>query len=53
METAKEVLKKYWGYGSFREPQEEIINSLIDGKDSLIILSTGGVLRTKYFCTII
>lgn len=42
MEIAKDVLKKYWDYDSFREPQEEIINNIIDGKDALIILSTGG-----------
>ncbi|MBC7475989.1 MAG: ATP-dependent DNA helicase RecQ [Candidatus Sericytochromatia bacterium] len=42
MEIAKQTLKKYWGYDSFRENQEEIINNIILGKNSLIILSTGG-----------
>lgn len=42
MKTVNEILKKYWGYDTFRPPQEEIINNLVDGKDSLIILSTGG-----------
>lgn len=38
----REVLKKYWGYSQFRPLQEEIIQSVIDGKDTLALLSTGG-----------
>ena len=40
--TAKEVLQKYWGYNEFRTPQEEIITSVIDRKDTLAVLPTGG-----------
>ncbi len=36
------VLKRYWGYGSFRPCQEEIINTALDGRDVLGILPTGG-----------
>ena len=38
----KETLKKYWGYDTFRPMQEEIISSLLAGRDTLAILPTGG-----------
>lgn len=36
------ILKKYWGYSSFRPLQEDIIQSVLDGKDTLALLPTGG-----------
>lgn len=39
---AKEILKKYWGYDTFRSPQEEIIRSIISGRDTFAMLPTGG-----------
>ena len=38
----KETLKRYWGYDSFRPMQEEIISSVLEGRDTLAILPTGG-----------
>jgi len=40
--NAKETLKFYFGYDSFREGQEDIINSILNGKDLLAIMPTGG-----------
>src|SRR5258706_7466730 len=37
-----EILKKYWGFDRFRPLQEEIINSTLEGKDTLALLPTGG-----------
>ena len=37
-----EILKQYWGYNSFRLLQEDIINAVLDGKDTLALLPTGG-----------
>lgn len=40
--TPQQVLKKFWGYDSFRSMQLDIINSVLDGKDTLALLPTGG-----------
>jgi len=39
--TAKETLKSYFGYDSFREGQENIITSILAGQDALAIMPTG------------
>ena len=38
----QQILKEYWGYDSFRPLQEDIINAVLDGKDVLALLPTGG-----------
>lgn len=40
--TCLNVLKKTFGYDEFREGQWDVINSVLNGKDSLILLPTGG-----------
>lgn len=42
MSVIHEILSKYWGYYSFRPCQEEIITSILDGRDTLGLLPTGG-----------
>lgn len=38
----REILLKYWGYTSFRPLQEDIVDSVINGNDTLALLPTGG-----------
>lgn len=40
--TTVEILKEYWGHDHFRPTQEDIINSILEGKDVLALLPTGG-----------
>ena len=40
--TAVEILKKYWGFDSFRKQQEDIVQSAINGRDTFALLPTGG-----------
>ena len=42
MNKALEILQKYWKHDTFREPQEEIIASVLDGKDTFALMPTGG-----------
>jgi ATP-dependent DNA helicase RecQ len=42
MEPIHQLLQQYWGHKSFRPLQEEIINSALQGKDTLALLPTGG-----------
>jgi len=39
---AQEILKEYWGYPDFIHPQKEIIESVLEGKDTLAVMPTGG-----------
>ncbi|HRP88465.1 MAG TPA: ATP-dependent DNA helicase RecQ [Edaphocola sp.] len=39
--SALEILKKYWGYDSFRPLQKEIIFSILNGEDTFAVLPTG------------
>ncbi|MBI4346567.1 MAG: RecQ family ATP-dependent DNA helicase [Elusimicrobia bacterium] len=40
--TAEEALRRRWGYDSFRPLQREAIDAALAGRDSLVVLPTGG-----------
>ncbi len=42
MNQALDTLNKYWGYTSFRPSQQEVIQSVLDNKDTLTLMPTGG-----------
>lgn len=42
MSAFRKILRKYWGYDKFRGIQEEIIESVAEGKDTLGLMPTGG-----------
>ncbi len=42
MKPIRDILLEYWGYSSFRPLQEDIITSVLNGKDTVALLPTGG-----------
>jgi ATP-dependent DNA helicase RecQ len=40
--TLDHVLSRYWGYTSFRPLQREAMDAILDGRDSVVVLPTGG-----------
>lgn len=42
MPDVRNILIRYWGYSSFRPLQEDIIRSVLDRRDTLALLPTGG-----------
>jgi len=42
LERAREVLKRFWGYDDFRSGQEKAVQSILDGRDTVIVMPTGG-----------
>ncbi|WP_298666097.1 DNA helicase RecQ [uncultured Methanofollis sp.] len=42
MAAIDELLKKYWGYTSFRSHQREVITSVLEGRDTVAVMATGG-----------
>jgi len=42
MSSAQKILQDTFGYASFRSPQDEIIETVINGGDALVLMPTGG-----------
>ena len=42
MTDIQKILKDYWGYDAFRPLQEDVISSVLEGKDTLALMPTGG-----------
>lgn len=40
--TIQEILKEYWGYDNFRPLQQDIMEAVLQGKDTLALMPTGG-----------
>ena len=42
MDNLRQILSTYWGYNDFRPLQEEAMRAVVEGRDSLVVLPTGG-----------
>lgn len=42
MEALREILRRIWGYDAFRPLQREAMTAVVDGRDSVVVLPTGG-----------
>ncbi len=42
LDQARVVLRQHFGHADFREPQGEIVQALLSGRDSLVVMPTGG-----------
>ncbi len=42
MPSPKDILKSIWGFQSFRPLQEDVITAVLEGKDTLALMPTGG-----------
>ncbi len=42
MEDLHAILKRYWGFDDFRPLQEDIVRSVVNGRDTVALLPTGG-----------
>src|ERR1700731_2533955 len=40
--TLEDAISRYWGYTSFRPLQREAMDAVLAGRDSIVVLPTGG-----------
>lgn len=41
-QQAEEILKLHWGYEKFRDGQEKVVDNILEGKSTVVIMPTGG-----------
>jgi ATP-dependent DNA helicase RecQ len=42
LDELKKLVQKHWGFATFRPLQEDAMRAVLDGRDSLLVLPTGG-----------
>src|SRR5205809_7976749 len=42
LDALKQVIERHWGFDSLRPLQEQAMRAVLDGRDSLVVLPTGG-----------
>src|SRR5438105_12350075 len=42
LDALKRVIEQHWGYQSFRPLQEQAMRAVLEGRDSLVVMPTGG-----------
>jgi ATP-dependent DNA helicase RecQ len=42
VDALRDVLARYWGYDAFRPLQQEAMRAILEGRDSVVVLPTGG-----------
>src|ERR671936_1502389 len=42
MDQLLQVIKRHWGFATLRPLQEQAMRAVLDGRDSLVVLPTGG-----------
>src|SRR5207249_10096601 len=42
LDGLKGVIERHWGFSSLRPLQEQAMRAVLDGRDSLVVLPTGG-----------
>ncbi|WP_093825334.1 RecQ family ATP-dependent DNA helicase [Spirosoma endophyticum] len=40
--TVRQILQQFWGYPTFRPMQEDVVNTVLDRQDTLVLMPTGG-----------
>ena len=40
--TLRETIRRHWGFTEFRALQQEAMSAVLDGRDSLVVMPTGG-----------
>ena len=54
MDDLKKLIQKRWGYSTLRPLQEDAMRAVLDGRDSLLVLPTGGsVTRLQPYCVVL